>query len=341
MASTSAGGVNLTVQAAALAPASALGSVVAPGSLFVLNRLLLKPDGSTARVLPIEWTYLRVESMDGPTARCSIVSALRDPLSRRVAASNRIVALGVHPGEGPARLRFETRPPNPVPAAGYVLTIRPSLDAPAVTVGTTDRDGRIEVEPDQARGLVIARLIAGGIEPLVEFPLLPGESNVERLIRIDPMTEAVALEARLNALRDEIVDVVARRARLEARLKARSEGNAWEDVRSLIPEVRALPSRPSFEARLKALRDEGQERQDRLKVPVLTRAAQTQITDIESLVARYLDDDLLLAYEQALKEYDTARAQAAAKKAGPVPTPEKAAGTAPKAATALPPGPPM
>jgi hypothetical protein len=222
-----------------------------------------------------------------------------------------------------------------------VLTIRPSLDAPAVTVGTTDRDGRIEVEPDQARGLVIARLIAGGIEPLVEFPLLPGESNVERLIRIDPMTEAVALEARLNALRDEIVDVVARRARLEARLKARSEGNAWEDVRSLIPEVRALPSRPSFEARLKALRDEGQERQDRLKVPVLTRAAQTQITDIESLVARYLDDDLLLAYEQALKEYDTARAQAAAKKAGPVPTPEKAAGTAPKAATALPPGPPM
>jgi hypothetical protein len=343
IASTSAGGVNLTVQAAALAPSSPLGKVVGPGSLFVVNRLLFKPDGSSARILPIDWTYLRVESVDGPSARCAIVSGLRDPLSRRVAVANRMVAVGVRPGAMPARLRFETRPPNPIPAAGYVLTIRPNLDVPAVAVGTTDREGRIIIDPDQAGGLVIARLVAGGVEPLVEFPLLPGEGHDERLIRIDPMTEAVALEARLDALRDEIVDVVARRARLEARLKARAEGNAWEDVRTLIPEIRALPSRPFFESRLKTLRDEGQERQDRLKVPVLTRAAQAQVSDIEALIARYLDDDLLDAYEQALKEYDTARAQAAAKKANPAPPPAQAApaDSTPKAAPALPPGPPM
>ena len=48
----------------------------------------------------------------------------------------------------------------------------------------------------------MARLVGGDDEPLVEFPIMPGETDVERVLRIDPLTQAVALEARLNALQD-------------------------------------------------------------------------------------------------------------------------------------------
>src|SRR5256885_13140599 len=59
----------------------------------------------------------------GPLARCAIVSALRDPLTRRFVRANTLVALGVKPGSGPTRLRFVTRT-DETPAAGYVLTMR-------------------------------------------------------------------------------------------------------------------------------------------------------------------------------------------------------------------------
>ncbi len=203
------GGVQILVQGAALNAADPIGQIVQPGSVFVPFRLMLKPDGTLKQVVPIGWSYLRVETLDGPLARCAIVSGLRDPLSRRVIGKYRLVALGVKPGDAPLILRFETRPPNPQPAAGYTVTVRDVPDGPPRDVGTTDREGRIVLPADPVSGLVIVRLLAGGIEPLVEFPVMAGESSEERIIHVGLVPQAVALETKLNALRDEVIDLVA------------------------------------------------------------------------------------------------------------------------------------
>jgi hypothetical protein len=294
--------VDLTVQGSLLAAADPIGAVTPKGTVFVPLRLFFKPDGSLARIMPVGWTYLVVDALDGPTARATLITGLPDPLSRRVVGAYRLVAVGVKPGDVPTRFRFETRPPDPKPAAGYTLVAREPPDGDPRDVGSTDRDGRIALPPDFGRKVVVLRLLAGGIEPLVEFPVLPGESDEERVVRVNPLPQTIALETRLNALKDEVVDLVAVRARLESRLKTRAEANAWDEVKVLLDEFRKLKPSRTFIDRLSALRDEATQQQAETKTAILTRTAQAQFADTEALITRYLDDELFQAYETAYKE---------------------------------------
>jgi len=40
--------------------------------------------------------------------------------------------------------------------------------------------------------------------------------------------------------------------------------------------------------------------QEKLRKPVLTKTAQAQLTDLETLIIRYLDDEIFKAYADAL-----------------------------------------
>ena len=113
----------LLVRGAAVPPASDLGSVVSKGRVFVPLRLV-KVKGDEIVIRRILFSYLQVESLDGPLARCAIVSTLRDPLTQRDPRPNTLAALGIKPGRGAVRLRFFIRAGN-APAAGYTLTARP------------------------------------------------------------------------------------------------------------------------------------------------------------------------------------------------------------------------
>ena len=78
-------------------------------------------------------------------------------------------------------------------------------------VGTTERDGRIVLGPRFADDLVVLRLLAGNSEPMVELPVMPGQSETERTIPFDPKPLTVALETQLDSLRDAVIDLIALR----------------------------------------------------------------------------------------------------------------------------------
>ncbi len=86
------GKVLVTPRAAAIAPASPAGDVVAKGTVFAPMRMVSLPDKSV-RVLRIKLTYLQVEAVEGLSARCAIVSPYLDPLSNRDPRPHRFVAL--------------------------------------------------------------------------------------------------------------------------------------------------------------------------------------------------------------------------------------------------------
>jgi hypothetical protein len=294
----SGGGVAITVRGGSLEAASAFGTVVAVGTIFQPLRIVTPAKGP-ARVLDVPFTYLRVEALNGSTARCGIVSALRDPLTKRIATKNSLMALGLKPGRTPTRFRFVTRP-DKAPAAGYVLTVRDLPDGPPREVGTTDREGRVTLAPGIADSLVVFRLLAGQTEPMVEFPAMPGETDVERTIPFDPRPQTITLEAQLDSLRDAIIDLVAIRTRLEARLKARADGEDWAGLEETLKEFQRLPGRESFANRLTQLKDDAAQQQARTKTAILTKTAQAQLTDLQALIDRYLDDELFRAYADAL-----------------------------------------
>jgi hypothetical protein len=335
----------LTVRGSAIDPASPIGRVVTTGTVFQPLRLISTKDGKTV-VKIIPWTYLRVESVDGPVARCVIVSGLRDPLSKRFLQPNSLAAVGIKPGNSPLRLRFVTFK-DKAPGAGYTLTARTVPNGANREVGMTDRGGRIVLKPDFADGLVILRLLAGNVEPVAELPVMPGESPEERTIPFDPKYQSVALEAEVDSLRDEVVDLIALRARLEARMKARLEGEDWDGLDQTIKEFSHLTPRDEYAKKLTEVRERAIQQQAKEKVAILTKNAQAQINDLQSMIDRYLDDEAFKAYQDALargrsEQGEKAKAQAtaaaaAAKAARMAPPPAekpKAAPPPPKVAPA-------
>jgi hypothetical protein len=324
-----AGKALLTVRGASIAPASPLGQVAGKGTVFLPLRLASLPSGGV-RITRIPFTYLQVEENEGPVARCAIVSALADPLTRRVANPNTLAGMGMKPGAVPTRLRFVTKLDR-APAAGYTLTARIVPQGQPREMGATDRAGRIVLEPGFADGLVILRLVAGYVEPLVELPLMPGESALEREIPIETLPDTVALEARFDSLRDEVIDLVALRARLEARMKARADGEDWTGLAESLKEYSELTLRDQLAQRLTKLKDNAATLQAETKKPVLTRTALAQISDLQSMIDRYLDDDVFKAYADALEQSKSkaavlAKARAAAKRA-PAPAPASGGAT--------------
>ena len=186
----------------------------------------IAPDGKV-QIVRITHTYLQVESVEGPVARCAIISALADPLTKRMARPNSLAAVGLKPGNSPITLRFVTRP-DQAPAAGYTLTARLVPDGQPRELGMTDRAGT-----DRAQAGFCQRAghsASAGRQRGADGGVADDAGRKRRRNArspFDPKPLTVALETQLDSLRDEVVDLVALRARLESRMKARLEGEDW------------------------------------------------------------------------------------------------------------------
>lgn len=331
------GGVRIRVRGSSLPASSPVGQVVEAGTVFRPLRIFQKPDGTVTSIEDIRRSYLRVVELEGSQSRCDIISSLRDPLSRRTARKNMLVAVGLKPPSIPTRLHY-IMGKDKKPASGFRLTAKSIPDGTIRDLGTTDREGRIVLRPGFASSLVILRLLAADMEPLDEMPCMPGETLEERTVLVNPKPETVALETELNALRDELIDLVAVRARIESRLKARADGEKWDEVEELLQEFRKLTPREKYVTRLAKLKEDATRRQAETKSAILTKTAMALITDTQALIDRYLDDEIFKAYDKGLEEAKAELAKAdpskkAAAKPG-LPVARTTAATAPAEAPA-------
>ena len=300
--SADGGRKKLRVQGALVPAANPIGQVVSIGSVFRPSRIFYKPEGGVLRLDVIKSTYLQVESIENGVAICQVISALGNPLTDKVIGKAKMVGVGLKPASIPTRLRFTFFNENALnqpgvkveerPASGYNVIARPAPNGSPREVGTTDREGRLVLDPGFAEGLVVLRLLAAGTEPLSEFPIMPGEMYEEKLLKgIDPRSKTVTCESEVFALRDEIIDMIAVRQRLLSRMKSRFAAENWDDLKLLIQEYKTLPSRDEIELRLTKL-DEGL-KAEAAKTPrlkVRTKTALSLLTDTHGLIDRYLGD---------------------------------------------------
>lgn len=301
----------LIVQGGLIEPASPLGRFAAPGTLFRPIRIFYNPQGNSVfKIDDVPWSYLAVESVDGQVAQARVVSALAAPLTTRTARRNKRMALGVKPGTAPSPLRLVSHA-DQTPLAGYRLLAIPIGAGSPSPIGLTDRRGRLSIDPDKISGLFRVQVLAGDVEPLTEFPLVPGETDAERTLAVDPKPLTMEAHAELGALNDQVVDIVARRSRIFALLKARSQGERWAEMEQLIKDFRALTAKPAFQAKLDALRKKVTERQEQERRLILTKTLDLRMAEVQSLLDRYFDDEPLKPF---LEELESKRGAPAAPK---------------------------
>ncbi len=319
IAEASGGDQKIRVQGAMLQSADPAGQVVSIGSVFRPVRIFYKPEGGIQLLTVIRKTYLRVEMLEGGVATCKIITSLGNPFTNKVVGKAKMFAVGLKPASIPTRLRFLSDPKEAIPLAGYDLVSRPAPDGTPREAGTTDREGRVVLPPNFSEGLVMLRLIAAGVEPLTQFPVMPGE-QVEEMVffNVDPKSPTVAIESEVAALRDEIVDLIAVRRRLETRLKSRSDAQNWDEVKLLLDDYHKLPPKESMEGRLAKIDEEMNAAQKQnARKQVRTRSAQKLMDDVHALIDLYLDEESFKAYEVAHNEYLAQRGMAKGGKALP------------------------
>ncbi len=298
--------VKLKVQGSMIPSADPLGAVAPVGAMFRPMRIYYKPDGSINRIDIINNTFCRAESIEGGIATCSITTALAEPFTKKIIGRFRAVAIGLKPASIPTRLRFVTVGANKehIPASGYKLITRPVSGGSPREAGATDREGRIVLEPNYGEGLLLARLLAADIEPLTEFPLMPGIQVEERTIGVDLKSPTVTIESEINAIRDEIVDMIAIRRRLESKIKARIEGENWDEAKQYMDEFRRLPSKADLESRVTRLDESLNSEQSKNRGKAIrTGTYQRLIGDTKALIDSYLNDDEFASFDDAYQRH--------------------------------------
>jgi Merozoite surface antigen 2c len=92
-------------------------------------------------------------------------------------------------------------------------------------------------------------------------------------------------------------------------MKARFEGEDWTGLEETLKEFGRLTPRDEFAQRLAKLKEDAAQAQSNLKQAILTKTATAQITDLQSMIDRYLDDELYNLYRQ---EFDKIKKEAQA-----------------------------
>lgn len=192
----------------------------------------------------VPWTYLSVQSGAAAEATADIHSHTKFPFGARQRGRVEQLAQLVRSSDAPTTLRLHARGNQRVALAGLPVYQRNLGEEDSTFLGKTDRDGRITVPPGdtpiqfvfvQSSGQWIAKIpVVPGADGLVEAPLVDDRKRLEA-------------EARLIAIREELIDIVARRNILAMRVRTKIKEGDLDAANRLVREIEALPSATEFE----------------------------------------------------------------------------------------------
>jgi hypothetical protein len=223
-----------------------------------------------------------------------IHSGNRNPLGarRRGRVEQLAIALRSEPGDTRLHLVSRTNPDKSL--AGYEVYAQDAADKSTTLIGSTDDAGSILISagPSPVKMLVIKH---GGLV-LARLPVVPGADR-EVTVPLPDDDMRLAAEARLAALREELVDVVVRRNILMARARQKIKDSDFPAAQTLLRAIDDLPGRSQFNLTLntaaRLLRSDDPQIQRR--IDQLFQATQTVLT-------QYLDTRPISELNEELRQ---------------------------------------
>ncbi len=286
---------NLRIRGGALPRADEGWKLIETGDLLRPLMRFNERDGTPRKVLPIEWTYLLVDSIDESTAQCQIHSGLRNALSARTRGRIERLALLVHPQKGETDLQLVSRGDREKPLEGYSVYSHPANSKTTTKIGQSDDSGHVVV-PSGEHPLRILLVRHGG-DFLARLPMVPGLVPTA-LAEIPNDDERLQVVGVITGMQETLVDLVVRREMLILRLRASIEARDFEQADETVARLRDVRlDEDQFRVRLR------QRRQAIVSNnPVVQRRIDRMFGDTSNLMANYFDPRPIMELEAQLAQ---------------------------------------
>ncbi len=229
---------------------------VRPGDLFRPLFRQFKEDDNGDRILvgirPVAWTFYRLENYKAGKGTCRVYSALRNPLPSRSRDPLESHMLLVRTAGGSTELRLIDRVDR-TPLGAVDILVRESVTGVPMPIGTTDMNGRIQIEPLRPGTNLLIVFVRHGGTILAKLPIVPGAGpEPELALRPDPVR--LQIEGYVLPIQEEIIDLVAKRKILEQRIRATIKKKDWKLAEELIKKLKQMPSKDQMLAKLEHVR---------------------------------------------------------------------------------------
>jgi hypothetical protein len=277
--------VVLKPRGAALAKTASGETWAQPGDVFlpILRRTSRAGEAVEGGIQQVPWTYFEVvETKDGKTT-AHTHSGTRRPFGGRRQGRVEQIAVALRADPADIVLHLHSRTNKNKPLVGYeAFAQTKEKDAESLErVGATDRSGLLSIPP--AAGRVRILFLKNGNQLLARLPVVPGAAE-----QIDvplPDDDArLAAEARLAAMREDLIDIVARRNILMARTRQKIEKKDYAAAQKLMAEINELPGHSQLNLELQAAA-----RRYRSDDPQIQRRIDRLFEGTQTVLTQYLD----------------------------------------------------
>jgi hypothetical protein len=215
---------------------------IRPGDAFRGAIRFNDREGKLRKLMPLDWTFLMVQEVNGSELDAKLCTGLRSPLSGRRRGRTEQLALLTRPPGGGTRLQLRSRalagkPGSARPLAGYEIYSHPA-DSPTTTLlGRTDGRGELTVPADGS--LVRVLLVKHGGETMARLPIIPGLFRVAQA-EVPDDDARLAAEGQVTGLQENLIELVANRAVLMVQIRARMKDGKLDEAKRLMEELRKL-----------------------------------------------------------------------------------------------------
>lgn len=248
----------------------------------------------------VPWTFLQVVEGKDQNTTAQILSGTRRPfgIRRQGRVEQVAIALRSDPGDTVLKVRSRITADKPLVGREVYVQADPKKPNELVRIGSTDRDGKLEVPPAKSR--VRTLLIKNGGHLLARLPIVPGaEAEVD--VPLPDDDARLAAETLLASLREDLIDVVARRNILMARVRQKIKAKDFAAAQKLLGEINELPGHTQFNLELTtaARRMRSADPQIQTRIDQLfqgTQAALAQYLDLRPISE--LNNELRAAQQQ-------------------------------------------
>jgi hypothetical protein len=288
-----------------------------PGDLFqpILRRTSRGGQVLENGISSVPWTYIEVTEGKDKKPTFAIHSGSRRPFGARRQGRVEQLAIGIRADAGDTTLRLHSRKTEKKPLVGYEVLRQNSGDESPTRIGVSDTAGEVRILPGKSR--IEMLVIRHGGQLLGKLPVVPG---AESLVKVPlPDDDArLAAEARLAALREDLIDVVARRNILIARTRQKIAKKDFAGAQELLRLLDELPGQSQFNLTLsnsaRSLRSDDPQMQRRIdQLFQATQTLTTQFLDLKPI--SQVHNELREAQSKAPSETDRTKAAAESKRA--------------------------